>query len=263
MKTKIAFIPAAGFGTRMEEYTQEIPKPLLQVAKYPLIVYTLFVLYYFNVDYVVINLHYQKEKIKDFLKDFPYFPIYFSEEEEILGTAGGIAYAIYKNLIKDFFLVINPDTFFFPNFNPFNDIILLESFSIDHLLYIQKKDLKNINEKGFEILNEMKGIYYLKLSTLRDLNQYFYTGISIFHSSFFNYYKNYSIDLSIKDFKKELSQLLKEPIYGKIYNGIRLDCGTKTEYESLNKQFYSALQIIPKNLHHSWINFIKGWKLCF
>jgi MurNAc alpha-1-phosphate uridylyltransferase len=138
MKTKQAMILAAGFGTRMKDYTKNQPKPLLKIAQYPLLVYTLFLLYQFKVDSVVINLHYQKDKIKDFLKNFPFFPIYFSEEEKILGTAGGIAYAIYQNLLSSYFLVINPDTIFFPSSNPFEDIPLLEKF-LSTIYYIFKK----------------------------------------------------------------------------------------------------------------------------
>jgi len=250
MKTKQAMILAAGFGTRMKEYTQNQPKPLLKVAQYPLLVYTLFLLFQLKVDSVVINLHYQKEQIKDFLKDFPFFPISFSEEKEILGTAGGIAYAIYQNLLSSYFLVINPDTIFFPSFNPFEDILILEKFFIDHLLYIQKKDIKHKNEKGFTIIKDMKQYYQLNLQ--QESNEYFYTGLSIFHESFFDYYK------SDGSFKKELSELLKRPL-GKFYHGIRIDCGTKEDYEELNRSYSSALQIIPKTMHKDWFTFIKDW----
>ncbi len=250
MKIKQAMILAAGFGTRMKEYTQNQPKPLLKVAEYPLLVYTLFLLYKLKVDSVVINLHYQKDSIKDFLKSFPFFPIYFSEEKEILGTAGGIAYAIYQNLLSSYFLVINPDTIFFPSFNPFEDIHLLGKFFIDHLLYIQKKGIKHKNEKGFTIIKDMKEYYELNLQ--KESNEYFYTGISIFHESFFDYYK------SDGSFKKELSDLLKRPL-GKLYKGIRIDCGTKEDYEELNTIYSSALQIIPESMHKDWFTFIKDW----
>ncbi len=253
MKTKQAMILAAGFGTRMKDYTKNQPKPLLKIAQYPLLVYTLFLLYQFKVDSVVINLHYQKDKIKDFLKNFPFFPIYFSEEEKILGTAGGIAYAIYQNLLSSYFLVINPDTIFFPSFNPFEDIPLLEKFFIDHLLYIQKKDIKHKNERGFTILEDMKEYCQLNFTLPQEPNEYFYTGLSIFHESFFDYYKSDG-----SSFKKELSELLKRPL-GKFYQGIRIDCGTKEDYEELNATYSSPLEIIPERMHKDWFTFIKDW----
>ncbi|GIX43183.1 MAG: nucleoside-diphosphate-sugar pyrophosphorylase [Leptospiraceae bacterium] len=265
MNPKKAMILAAGFGTRMEEYTKNLPKPLLPVAGIPLITYTLFLLYVHQVESVVVNVHYQKDKIKDYLKDFPYFSIFFSEEEEILGTAGGISFAISNHLLSDYFLIINPDTIFFPDFNPFEDIAILKNFFIDHLLYIQKKDQKHKKEKGFIIKKDMDHYYHLNFTNQENISneEYFYTGLSIFHESFFYYYRNnFNRHFSTTEiYKKELSELLQYPINAKIYSGIRIDCGTKKDYEDLNNIYHSPLEIIPEKLHKKWKEFIQGWDI--
>lgn len=265
-------ILSAGFGTRMKEYTKYIPKPLLPIANYPLIAYSLFLLYVFKVEKVIINLHYKGEQIKDFLKNFPYFEIMFSEEKEILGTAGGIAFAIYQNLLESYFIIINPDTILFPEFNPYDDISVIQETIVDHLLYIKKKEKRHIKEKGFIIDSNLKGINTIKLKepqqqeskSSNNTEEFFYIGFSVFHESFFSYYKEKTFENQQNDiqstFKKELSELLYEKkLYGKIYQGIHIDCGTKEDYEELIHKYSSPYEIIPENLHQKWNTFIKGW----
>ncbi len=272
MLHKQAMILSAGFGTRMKEYTKNKPKPLLPIAGYPLITYSLFLLYLFKVEKVVINLHYKGEQIKQFLKDFPYFEVKFSEEEEILGTAGGIAYAIYQNLLESYFILINSDIILFPDFNPYEDLSFNHHFFINHLMYIKQKNDKHKNERSFIIIennhNEIKIISLkdelLKPIEMKTSEEYFYIGFSIFHESFFDYYKKKMEEVHVNHipliFKKELSELLyQKKLYGKLYKGIHLECGTKEEYEELIQKFTSPYEIIPKQLHHQWNYFIQGW----
>lgn len=256
---RVAMILAAGFGRRMEEYTLELPKPLLEIYSYPLICYTLFLLYLWKTDYAVINLHYKGNKIKEYLKHFPYFPIYYSEEKEILGTAGGISYAIYQNLLKDYFIVINPDTIFFPSFNLYNFIPFLKKYKINHLLCLKKKEGYSL-ETNFLIKEKITNqIYNFTISKYFESDSYFYSGLSLFHLDYFNYFKD-KITVSNSNsftniFRKELLELLeKNPIFGTIYKGIRIDCGTKQEYENLKQK-----NLILESYKKSWEDFVKGW----
>ncbi|MEQ9364485.1 MAG: NTP transferase domain-containing protein, partial [Leptospirales bacterium] len=84
-----AFILAAGFGKRMGELTANRPKPLLPLSGQPLIVYTLFQLHRWGVTEAMINLHYLGEQIEAALRNFPHFPLRYSHESRLLGTAGG------------------------------------------------------------------------------------------------------------------------------------------------------------------------------
>jgi mannose-1-phosphate guanylyltransferase len=91
-KARKAFILAAGEGTRLRSLTQETPKVLLPVGGVPLICHTLAWLKGQGISQAVMNLHHLGEKIKDLLRDGSRFgiEIVYSEEEELLGTAGGV-----------------------------------------------------------------------------------------------------------------------------------------------------------------------------
>jgi len=105
-----AMILAAGLGTRLRPLTDNLPKPLLPLEGHPLIEYTLLLLRRNGLTDVMINLHYQGEKIRASLGDGSRLgmKIRYSEEPQILGTGGGI-----KNVQSYFsdepFLVINSD----------------------------------------------------------------------------------------------------------------------------------------------------------
>ncbi|MCS7204131.1 MAG: sugar phosphate nucleotidyltransferase [Leptospiraceae bacterium] len=266
MYKKQAMILAAGFGTRMGELTKTKPKPLLPIAGYPMITYSLFLLYLWQVDSVVINLHYQKEKIKEYLKNFPYFRIFFSEEEILLGTAGGISYAIYQNFLDDYFLVINSDILLFPSLNPFTFLPDIQKRNLICVLFLKEKDQEHQKEKGFVLKKKIiNNIYKINLSNLQSIDEYYYIGLSFFHQSFFDYYKKNMMDQekhSIDSiFKKELLEVMQNrELYGILYEGIVLDCGSKQKYEVVNHAYPIIKELIPESLHQEWQKFIKGWK---
>ena len=105
-----ALILSAGFGTRLKPLTDTIPKALIQYKGKPLIVHQIEKLKSIGINEIVINVHHLKEKIIDFFdsNDFG-ITVNISDEEEILGTGGGIINA--ENFFKDgpFFLVVNAD----------------------------------------------------------------------------------------------------------------------------------------------------------
>ena len=87
-----AMILAAGEGTRLRPLTLETPKPLLPVAGIPLIEYILVWLKSHGISEVAVNLHHKGDMIKRFLGDGHQLgvKIVYSEEEMLLGTAGGV-----------------------------------------------------------------------------------------------------------------------------------------------------------------------------
>jgi NDP-sugar pyrophosphorylase family protein len=105
-----AMILAAGLGTRLRPLTDNLPKPLLPIQERPLIEYTLLLLRKYGLTDIVVNLHYQGEKIVRALGDGSRLGlnIRYSEEPRILGTAGGIK-KVESFLSEEPFLVINSD----------------------------------------------------------------------------------------------------------------------------------------------------------
>ncbi len=105
-----AMILAAGLGTRLRPVSGDLPKPLVPVGDRPLIHYTLLLLKRYAITEVIINLHYQGEKIRQELGSGEPFGmrISYSEEPQILGTGGGII-KVREFFKEQTFLVINSD----------------------------------------------------------------------------------------------------------------------------------------------------------
>ena len=105
-----ALILSAGFGTRLKPLTDTTPKALIPYKGKSLIVHQIEKLKSVGINEIVVNVHHLKEKRIDFFdsNDFG-ITVNISDEEEILGTGGGIINA--ENFFKDgpFFLVVNAD----------------------------------------------------------------------------------------------------------------------------------------------------------
>lgn len=112
MKITKAFVFAAGLGERLRPLTLTLPKPLLPIGEKPIIDYSLFYLKRYGVEEVVINLHYLPEKIRQHVGDGKKYKlkIDYSEEENLLGTGGGLkkAESFFKN--EEAFFTLNSDT---------------------------------------------------------------------------------------------------------------------------------------------------------
>jgi aminoglycoside/choline kinase family phosphotransferase/GTP:adenosylcobinamide-phosphate guanylyltransferase len=104
-----AMILAAGRGTRLRPYTNDIPKPLFSIAGRPLLDYVVQSLIQGGCEAIIINTHHLPEQIDAFIAAQNYrIPVYTRFEPEILGTGGAI-----RN-VADFwderpFLVVNGD----------------------------------------------------------------------------------------------------------------------------------------------------------
>lgn len=91
MKTK-AVILAAGFGTRMKEYTKDTPKPMLSLHGKPMIEYTIRQMAAHGIKEIAMNLHYHAQKISGYFGNGEAFgvQITYVYEEAPSGTAGGV-----------------------------------------------------------------------------------------------------------------------------------------------------------------------------
>lgn len=105
-----AMILAAGLGTRLRPLTDEIPKPLIEVAGHPMVAYPLAVVREAGIREVIINLHHLGDRIREALGDGRKYgvSITYSEEHPILDTGGAIKKA-ESFLTGDTFVVLNGD----------------------------------------------------------------------------------------------------------------------------------------------------------
>jgi NDP-sugar pyrophosphorylase family protein len=83
-------ILAAGLGTRMEELTKDLPKPLLLVQGKPLFEYALDLIQPLPTNKIYVNTHYHLQNLFESYIKKNYENIQISWEPEILGTGGGI-----------------------------------------------------------------------------------------------------------------------------------------------------------------------------
>ncbi|HUJ46847.1 MAG TPA: sugar phosphate nucleotidyltransferase, partial [Rhizomicrobium sp.] len=105
-----AMILAAGLGTRMRPLTNDIPKPLVKVRGRALIDHAIDRLVAAGVTMIVVNVHYQAEKLRKHLAQRKDVEIRISDETgTILGTGGGIMRAL-SNFAGEPFFVHNSDT---------------------------------------------------------------------------------------------------------------------------------------------------------
>jgi mannose-1-phosphate guanylyltransferase len=112
-------ILAAGFGTRLQPVTHTLPKPMVPLLNRPLIAWAVESFLAAGVRELIVNLHHLPEPLERYLSG-EYegrAEFFFSREETILGTGGGIR-RVQPQLasVEEFFLV-NGDTVQFPRWD--------------------------------------------------------------------------------------------------------------------------------------------------
>lgn len=268
----LAMIPCAGFGLRMRPLTSGLPKPLLSVHGVPLLAYSLFLLHEWQIEHCIINLHYRGDQIKEYLKDFPFFSIHFSEEKDrILGTAGGIRYAMETTPLRGRFLYMNPDTIFWPDHRP-----EAPAESSDLFLYLCKKEPGN-TERSFEpIFDEDHRLEQQFVPIRMGRGPFYYSGLSLLHTDTFcglkagevaelrDIFARYSDVASSENLNQTFSsandgELCKTnegagSLFGRLYRGWRYDCGTLEQFEALKK-----IDPVPAAWKDRWQSFLSRW----
>lgn len=215
-----AMILAAGRGERMRPLTDQIPKPLLEVAGKPLIVWHLEKLAKANFEEVIINHAYLGEMIEAYVGDGSRWnlKITYSREGSPLETAGGIKKAL--SLIGDQpFLVVNADIYTDFNFATIKNRNLNDCKG--HLVMV--KNPKQHPDGDFFLQNnqiELEGKERLTFS-----------GIAIYQPKIFE-------DINIEPVAK-LAPILKKLIdakciSGEVYQGLWFDIGTPERLNEVN-----------------------------
>jgi len=214
MNISTIMILAAGLGKRMENYTKKVPKPLIKFGNKTLIERIIKKLESYGFKRIVINIFYLKNKIKKKLNNKFKTKIFYSEENFLLNTGGGVKNAIKILNTKEFF-VINSDIFWEDkNQSPFGQLNKFwNKNKMDALLLLYPK-------------NKDKGDYNISKSNriVKDENnpKYVFTGIQILKSELFLKKKEKIFSLSLI-----YNQLIeKKIIFGLVYSGKWFHIGT-------------------------------------
>ncbi|EQA45195.1 nucleotidyl transferase domain protein [Leptospira broomii serovar Hurstbridge str. 5399] len=236
-----AFFPCAGFGARMQEWTKELPKPLLPVSDIPLIYYSFYWAKRWGVKEAIVNSHYQAQKLESELCSFNQFKLKISNEYPIiLGTGGGIRTAIGRFWdIDDEFLVMNPDFILFPepDFSPWPTDEERNRF--DCILYLSKKP-PNASYTGLSLNGK-------KVSFKN--GDFFYLGLSWMRGTCLSELRQ-NVPYDLANTFRELAE--KNRLGGKIFPGEFLDLGEKDLYEMYRKTDFEI------RLGNDWKKFIQN-----
>lgn len=172
-------ILAAGLGTRMEELTQDLPKPLLPVQGKPLLEYAFNLIQPLKPNQIYVNTHYQAKLIDSYIKK-NYENIHVSWEPEILGTGGGI-----KKIHQNDLLVLNTDNIWTSQFT--QEIELAWQYfqnhqHIDNLLLTRRTsksfDLEILPDESIQFPSntcnaQFQGCHFIRQGVLREYPEKF------------------------------------------------------------------------------------------
>jgi dTDP-glucose pyrophosphorylase len=106
---RAAVVMAGGFGTRLRPMTDDVPKPLLEVAGRPILFILLDQIISEGFNKIYLTLYYKSQMIRDRIRDVARYrqSVDFIVEDEPLGTAGSLGLLPQRPLNP--FLVINAD----------------------------------------------------------------------------------------------------------------------------------------------------------
>ena len=114
--SKTVIIMAGGKGTRLEPFTNVLPKPLVPINEKPVIEHIIerFVKNRFYNFFITLN--YKSKILKAYFQEMkPKFKLSFIDEPKPLGTVGGLS--LLRNKLKKSFIVTNCDTIIDVNFD--------------------------------------------------------------------------------------------------------------------------------------------------
>ena len=114
-------ILAGGLGTRVKEYTEDIPKALIPILNRPFLGYQLESLAQNGVDSVVLSIGYKGQMIRDYIESNGAFGMrvdFVDEGGRLRGTGGAIRFAIDQCVMADRFFVIYGDSYLPVDYEP-------------------------------------------------------------------------------------------------------------------------------------------------
>ena len=121
-------IMAGGRGTRLKEFTNYFPKPLVPVQNSTALEYIINMFKIAGSSKFFISLNYKKNLIKSYLKENKVKNVNYLEEKNFLGTAGAIG--MLNGKVKSDFFVINCDTILSINLKKFYDFHRKNNYKI-------------------------------------------------------------------------------------------------------------------------------------
>ena len=172
-----AVIMAGGKGVRLKPYTNDTPKPMLELAGKPIIAHNIDRLLNFGIKNIYISVNHMKEQIIDYChKNYKDKNIQFIEETKPLGTIGSLS--LVKKWENNDILIMNADILtnidfydFFVNYKNFKDNMSIATFNIRinipyGILDTTDKKINSLIEKPSFTYYSNAGIYLINKNVL-------------------------------------------------------------------------------------------------
>jgi len=105
---------AAGLGSRLQPITDQEPKPLVKLNGKAILSFILDAFEKGGIKNVIICVGYEKEKIKNFCKDYPKFNFTFIENKKFNKSNNLYSLYLTKNFLDDDLILIDGDTILHP-----------------------------------------------------------------------------------------------------------------------------------------------------
>jgi D-glycero-alpha-D-manno-heptose 1-phosphate guanylyltransferase len=229
--THTAVILAGGFGSRLREMVNDLPKPLAPVSGKPFLSYLLRYLHHHGFSNIVLSVGHLAEKISEFYgKEFMGMTLTYATEAHPLGTGGGIRLSL-ESCDENTVLVLNGDSFF--------DIDLIKFIAAAEknsgCLSIALREVADTSRYGSIVVGENHTIksFGEKSGGGKGLIN---GGIYLLDRSWFlaetHPSKNFSLEKDLLE-KKAGSGILK----GYAYEGYFIDIGLPTDYARAQDDF--------------------------
>ncbi len=233
-----AFVLAAGFGTRLKPFTHRLPKPLIPVLNVPALLYTFALLKEAGITDIICNIHHHAAEIRSRVEslDLTGISISFSEENNILGTGGGLKKC--ERLLDDGdFLLINSDIITDIDFTEFVKCHMKSGLPGTLALY-ETPDAATIGSVGVEnaLVRDFRNMRKTGL-----VSSLIYTGTALLSPDIFRY------------LKEKFSSIVDTGFTGLIdhgglgaftHSGSWMDIGTPETYLSAN----TCQNMLPERL---------------
>ena len=173
-----AVIMAGGQGVRLKPYTNDTPKPILELSGKPIIAHNIDRLISYGIRNIYISVNHLKEQIIKYINDnYKHVNIKFIEEDQPLGTIGSVK--LVDEWQNDDILVMNADILtnidfydFFQNYKNHKDKMSVATFNIRinvpyGILDTTDKKINSLIEKPSFTYYSNAGIYLINKNVLK------------------------------------------------------------------------------------------------
>lgn len=240
-----AMVFAAGHGERLRPLTENLPKALVPVAGRPMIEYPLLLLRYYGITEVIVNLHYQGEKIREYLRDGRRLglSLSYSEEKELLDTGGGLLRA-KSFLAGGSFIVLNCDVIIDL---PLTELLESHQRRGGIATLVLRPDPQADLYGAIELSRDLKIQRFLEhkapaWESAGPLAKYMFTGLQLLEPEVFDYMESGGAPARFGTTKVTYPRMLTQGIalYGFPFHGYWQDTGTPERIKEAERKLASG-----------------------